>query len=63
MLQPSDRAETGRRRVRLPIEVTDAELTAIDDYRSAKHVPSRSEAVRRLLMTGMFNGDEPDQRT
>jgi hypothetical protein len=57
MLQPRDRAETGRRRVRLPIEITEAELAAIDDYRFARQLPSRSEAVRRLLMAGMSSDD------
>jgi hypothetical protein len=53
----------GRRDVRLAIQVTDAELVAIDDYRFANHLPSRSEAVRQLLMTGMSGGDEqPDRR-
>lgn len=47
----------GRRSVRLNIDVTDAELAAIDDYRFAKHLPSRSEAFRQLLMAGMSGGD------
>ena len=58
MPPPKDRVETALRRVRLPIDATDAELAAIDEYRFAKHVPSRSEAVRQLLVTGMSNGDE-----
>jgi hypothetical protein len=63
MPPPKYRDETGLRRMRLPVDVTDAQLAAIDEYRFAKHLPSRSEAVRQLLMTGMSSGDEPDRGT
>jgi hypothetical protein len=58
MPSPKDSVGSERRHVRLPIDVTDAQLAAIDDYRFANHLPSRSEAVRQLLMTGMLSGDE-----
>ena len=58
MPSPKDRVGSKRRHVRLPIDITDAQLAAIDDYRLANHLPSRSEVVRQLLMTGMLSGDE-----
>lgn len=38
---------------RLQIKISDEELQAIDDWRYANRVPSRSEAVRRLVQIGL----------
>ncbi|WP_162742290.1 hypothetical protein [Nitratireductor sp. OM-1] len=34
---------------RVPIMLTDDELQAIDDWRFENRVPTRSEAIRRLI--------------
>lgn len=38
---------------RLHIMISEEELTAIDDWRFANRIPSRSEAVRRLVQSGI----------
>jgi hypothetical protein len=38
---------------RLQIMLTDEELTALDDWRFAKRMPSRASAVRELLKRGL----------
>ncbi|OOL18070.1 hypothetical protein BRY73_08405 [Ochrobactrum sp. P6BS-III] len=38
---------------RLHIKITKAELDAIDDWRYENRIPSRSEAVRRLVQGGL----------
>lgn len=38
---------------RLQIMLTDDELAALDDWRFAKHMPSRAAAVRELLKRGL----------
>lgn len=38
---------------RLQLKISDEELEAIDDWRFANRVPSRSEAVRRLCQMGI----------
>lgn len=38
---------------RLQIMLTDDELAAVDDWRFAKHMPSRAAAVRELLKRGL----------
>jgi metal-responsive CopG/Arc/MetJ family transcriptional regulator len=40
------------RRVRLQVQLSDAVVAAIDDYRFATRATSRSEAVRQLLKKG-----------
>jgi hypothetical protein len=41
------------RDVRLPLMVTRSEAAAIDVWRYANHVPSRAEAIRRLIEAGL----------
>jgi hypothetical protein len=38
---------------RLQIMLTAAELTAVDDWRFAKRMPSRASAIRELLKRGL----------
>ncbi|MDI6029073.1 hypothetical protein QBK99_23150 [Corticibacterium sp. UT-5YL-CI-8] len=38
---------------RLHVKITADEITAIDDWRFANRIPSRSEAVRRLCQIGL----------
>lgn len=38
---------------RLHVKISIEELTAIDDWRFANRIPSRSEAVRRLCQIGL----------
>jgi hypothetical protein len=42
-----------KRDIRLSVELTQEELTAIDDFRFATRSPSRAAAVRELLKIGM----------
>jgi len=42
---------------RLHIKITADELKAIDDWRFENRMPSRSEAVRRLIQLGLFASD------
>lgn len=39
---------------RMQLKITTAEIEAIDDWRFANRVPSRSEAVRRLCQLGVL---------
>lgn len=43
----------GKRSDRLQIMLTEDELRALDDWRFAKRMPSRSAAVRELLRRGL----------
>lgn len=43
---------------RLHLKITQDELTAIDDWRFANRVPSRSEAVRRLCQIGLRSDND-----
>jgi hypothetical protein len=47
-----------KRKVRLDIDLTERELTAIDDFRFATRCPSRAAAVRELLKIGMTSKDD-----
>ena len=38
---------------RLQIMLSDSELTAVDDWRFGKRMPSRSAAIRELLKRGL----------
>ena len=38
---------------RLQIMLTDEELTAVDDWRFARRMPSRAAAIRELLKRGL----------
>jgi hypothetical protein len=38
---------------RLQIMLSDDELTAVDDWRFRKHMPSRAAAIRELLRRGL----------
>lgn len=38
---------------RIHIALNAAELAAIDDYRFANRIPTRSEAIRRLIEAGL----------
>ena len=38
---------------RLHVKITADEIEAIDDWRYANRVPTRSEAVRRLIAAGL----------
>lgn len=42
-----------RREQRLQIMLADDELTAIDDWRFARRMPTRASAVRELLRRGL----------
>ena len=39
--------------MRLPLMVSRAQAAAIDNWRFANHVPSRAEAIRRLIDMGL----------
>jgi len=39
--------------IRLPVMVTRAEAEAIDSWRFANRVPTRAEAIRRLIELGL----------
>ncbi len=43
---------------RMQLKITSAEIEAIDTWRFANRVPSRSEAVRRLCQIGLLVSDE-----
>jgi hypothetical protein len=53
--------ESTPRRHRLQIMLTLDELLALDDWRVARHMPSRAEAFRALLQIGLAvdDGDKP----
>ncbi|CDZ53059.1 hypothetical protein [Neorhizobium galegae] len=42
---------------RVPMMLSDAELAAIEDWRFANRVPTRSEAIRRLIRIGLLYDD------
>ncbi|MGY6251650.1 hypothetical protein ACXIUS_29690 [Bosea thiooxidans] len=44
---------TDLKNVRLPLMVSEPELTAIDDWRFSRRVPTRAEAIRRLIHLGI----------
>lgn len=46
---------------RLHVKISAEELTAIDDWRFANRIPSRSEAVRRLCQIGLLVENELEQ--
>ncbi|MEQ1405660.1 hypothetical protein ABK249_12015 [Neorhizobium sp. Rsf11] len=46
---------------RMQIKITAAEIEAIDEWRFANRVPSRSEAVRRLCKIGLLVDQELEQ--
>jgi hypothetical protein len=39
--------------VRLPVMVTRREAEAIDEYRFTARIPTRAEAIRRLIQLGL----------
>lgn len=45
---------------RVPIMMSDTELAAIDNWRYANHVQSRSEAIRRLCQIALYVSDRLD---
>ena len=45
--------------VRLPLMVSDQELDAIDAWRYANKIPSRAEAIRRLIERGLKSDPMP----
>jgi metal-responsive CopG/Arc/MetJ family transcriptional regulator len=47
------RANTPRRAFRMQMFLTSELAAAVDDYRFAKRIPSRSAAIRQLLQSGM----------
>jgi len=55
------------REQRLQIMLTDAELGALDNWRFARHMPSRAAAIRELLRRGLtaegFALADPDMRS
>ena len=44
------------RQVRFQVELSEAIMAAIDDYRFATRAPNRAEAARRLLRAGRAAG-------
>lgn len=46
---------------RVPIMLSDEELSAIDDWRFANRVATRSEAIRRLCQMALFFGDRAEE--
>lgn len=48
---------------RVPIMMSDDELTAIDDWRYANRVATRSDAVRRLVQIGLIFDENADALT
>lgn len=45
---------------RVQAMLTDAELAALDDWRFARRIGSRSEAIRQLIARGLTVPDEPE---
>lgn len=45
--------DTQQREVRIPFRAAPDEIKAIDDFRYSQRIPSRSEALRRLLRMGL----------
>lgn len=48
--------------VRLPLMVTRSEAEAIDSFRYASKIPSRAEAIRRLIELGLEAAKRPSAR-
>jgi hypothetical protein len=50
--------------VRLPLMVTRAEAAAIDEWRFANRIPTRAEAIRRIIALGLasHSGQQTDQQ-
>ena len=48
-----DHMSENARSIRLPFMVTPAEVAAIDAWRYKHHVPTRAEAIRRLIELGL----------
>ncbi|MEJ5081080.1 hypothetical protein [Ochrobactrum sp. MYb379] len=46
---------------RMQLKITSAEIAAIDDWRFGNRVPSRSEAVRRLVQIGLFAAENSEK--
>ena len=53
----------GPRENRIPIMMSDEEVTAIDDWRFAHRVATRSDAVRRLAQIALAFDDKADALT
>ena len=52
--KPSSEAEaSGGKTERVHIALEPSELTAIDDFRFSARIPTRSEAIRRLIQAGL----------
>jgi metal-responsive CopG/Arc/MetJ family transcriptional regulator len=49
----ADVTESSGKTERVHIALEPAELAAIDDYRFAARIPTRSEAIRRLIQAGL----------
>ena len=47
--------------VRLPVMVTRSEAAAIDDFRFGQRLPSRAEAIRRLIELGLEKAQEMEK--
>ena len=50
----------GGKTERLQLVITDTEVAAIEDWRFANRVPSRSEAIRRLVQIGLHTNTIAD---
>jgi hypothetical protein len=48
--------DTEPRDIRLPFMVSRSEAAAIDAWRYDKHIPTRAEAIRRLIEAGLKAG-------
>ncbi|MEO8242244.1 MAG: hypothetical protein ABI832_08015 [bacterium] len=55
-------SESGKRIERLQIMITEDELLALDNWRFAERMPSRSAAVRELLRRGLADEGFYDQK-
>lgn len=53
------RENAERKTARVPIMFSLAELEAIDEWRFASRIPTRSEAIRRLCQIALTEGREP----
>jgi metal-responsive CopG/Arc/MetJ family transcriptional regulator len=49
----ADVTESSGKTERVHIALEPAELAAIDDYRFSARIPTRSEAIRRLIQAGL----------
>lgn len=48
--------------IRLPLMVTRSEAAAIDDFRFGQRLPSRAEAIRRLIELGLEKAAEQREK-